>query len=216
MLMNKTTRSQKFISLSDFNVVRSIFTAAVSQHSGSPPHLSIFISVGVRPIDFEVGFFCLFFRSFFILSIWIFWNPPQAYFSIHSSEQIYSFSLHLPSEAAFCIFRGCLAPSPVASLQKQTQPAPPAVRSKSCRALASHAKKCVLHSFWFSLFHALKRWQNLSLHYVFPTDVWWSLEHSCPLASPLQPITKTEITILIIHSPWHLRKRFLLGLFRSE
>lgn len=63
--MNKATRSQKFIHFSDFNPVGSIFTAAVSQHPSASPCLSIFISVGVKPIEFELRFF----KTFFILSM---------------------------------------------------------------------------------------------------------------------------------------------------
>lgn len=63
IITNKATRSQQFISHSDFTPVTSIFTAAVSQHSGAPPRLSIFVSVRVRPIDFELlGFFLDFFH----------------------------------------------------------------------------------------------------------------------------------------------------------
>lgn len=73
------TGSQQFISLSEFNPERNIFTAAISKHSGAAPCPSLFISVGVRPIDFD-------FFSFFFLKMFLF-HPDCMDFSMS----------HLPS-----------------------------------------------------------------------------------------------------------------------
>lgn len=135
ILVNKATRSQKFIGLSDFTPVRSIFTAALSHHSGAPPLLSIFISVGFRPIDLEVRLWV--FSRFFSSQACGVSETHLTYFSVRSSDLFCSFSMHLPSESGFWFFRGCLAPSP---FHKQSQTVPPAMGNRSCQALVSCVK----------------------------------------------------------------------------